>query len=118
MVVYDIINMLNKRKMLNKIYRSIFPAQEETAVKKQYGIPSQISLTLELKDGCFVITSPDLPGFITQARNSEELLDMVNDAVLTYYDVPKRVSDFVYNKIDIHGIGTFSYAEKRALQTN
>ena len=110
--------MRNTKKMLNKIYRFVFPAQEEVAVKKQYGIPDQISLTLELKDGCFVITSPDLPGLITQARNSEELLDMVNDAVLTYYDVPKRVSDFVYNKIDVHGIGTFSYAEKRALQTN
>ncbi len=104
--------------MLNRIYRFIFPAQEEGAVRKQYGIPNKINLNLELKDGCFVITSSDLPGFITQARNTEELLDMVNDAVLTYYDVPKRASDFVYNKIDIHGMGTFSYAEKRVLQTN
>ena len=110
--------MLDTKKVLNKIYRSLIPAQEETVVKRQYGIPNKINLNLELKDGCFVITSPELPGFITQARNSEELLDMVNDAVLTYYDVPKRVSDFVYNKIDVHGIGTFSYAEKRALQTN
>ncbi|MEK7090177.1 MAG: hypothetical protein AAB930_01165 [Patescibacteria group bacterium] len=75
-------------------------------IKTKYGIPDTINLSFEITDGKFIITSPDLPGFITQARDQKELLEMVDDAVLTYYDVPENEAVGVFNVIHIDGHGT------------
>lgn len=106
--------------MFNKIFRLIFPAKDGFTIRKKYSIPDEIKLKLNIKsDGWTIITSPDLPGLITQARGTKELLDMVNDAVLTYYDVPKKVGDIVYDGVNLEGIGTISYtSQQKALQTN
>ena len=103
--------------MLNKIYRYFQPQQDPYSIKKKYGIPDNISLTVEFKDGWFIVTSPELPGLITEGRNGDELLGMVNDAILTYFDVPKKESDYVFNMLNINGVGRFSYDKKKVLQT-
>ena len=85
-----------------------FSAKKENpdAVKAKYGIPNEINLNIETTpDGWFLVTSKELPGLITSARNARELLEMVNDAILTYFDVPEREAREVFNKIFIEGRG-------------
>ena len=87
--------------MLNRLFRYFFPQKNPFYIKKKYGIPNTISLNIELRDGWYTAAIPELPGLFTQAKSQEELLDMVNDAVLTYFDVPKRESDFVFDQLKI-----------------
>lgn len=90
------------RGLLHKIYRFVFPAEDTASVKREFGLPDKLNLTFKLtKDGWFVVTSPDLPGFITQAKDHQELVEMINDAVLTYFDVPKKSADIIYDRINI-----------------
>ena len=104
--------------MLNKIFRLFYPQKNSSEIREKYHIPANIRVNLSLdKDGWFVVTSPDLPGLITQARDAKELLDMTNDAVLTYFDVPKKESDIIFQSINIDGHGTFSYKNKNQPQT-
>ena len=100
--------------MLKNIYRLFHPAKHPNVIRSEYGIPETISLKIKVtKDGYFVATSPDLPGLITQAKGASELLDMINDAILTYYDVPKKDGDIVMDVIQIDGFGKISYAQKQ-----
>lgn len=92
--------------MFNKLFRLFFPAQHPADISKEYHIPSQIRFKFQSKDGWIIATSEDLPGFITEARNPKELLEMVNDGILTYFDVPKRVGDVVHDQMTIDGFGT------------
>lgn len=87
-------------QILNKIIRVIYTCNDPISVKRQYGLPETINLTVRFQDGWFVATSSELPGLITQAKDQQELIAMVNDAVLTYFDVPKRTADIVYNKFN------------------
>lgn len=102
--------------MLNKLLRFIYPAKNSANIAEKYNIPSHIRFHFEsTKDGWIVATSEDLPGFITEARNPHELLRMINDGILTYFDVPKRVGDIVHDAMTIDGYGTVSL--KVQLQT-
>jgi hypothetical protein len=99
--------------MLNKIFRLIWPAKHPADIAKQYNIPTQIKFNFEpSKNGGIIATSDDLPGFVTEARNPQELLTMINDGILTYFDVPRTVGDVVHNRITIEGVGTVSLAEQ------
>lgn len=98
--------------MFNKIYRLFYPAKHPLDIKREHNIPDNIRLDIKLEDGWFIVTSPDLPGMVTQARNTQELLDMVNDAVLTYFDVSRREGDIVYDEINIEGHGSIRYENK------
>ena len=85
---------------------NFFTKENPRAIKAKYHIPDEIKLNYQVKDGWFLISSPDLPGLITQARTAKELLEMINDAILTYYDVPKREAKEVFDmiKLDGHGV--------------
>ncbi|OGF22690.1 hypothetical protein A2Y83_03125 [Candidatus Falkowbacteria bacterium RBG_13_39_14] len=99
--------------MFGKIYRYFYPHQNPLKIKEKYNIPSNIRLNIRLtKEGWLIASSPDLPGLVTEARNGKELLDMVNDAVLTYFDVPRKEADIVFNSINVEGHGSISYNEK------
>jgi predicted RNase H-like HicB family nuclease len=101
----------------NKIYRLFSPQLSSSLIREKYHIPEKIKLHLELADGGWlIVNSPDLPGLVTQARNGKELLDMVNDAVLTYFDVPKKEADVIFGSLQIEGQGVISYNDKK-LQT-
>ena len=90
------------------------------AVKAKYGIPNEISLSIETTpDGWFIVTSKELPGLMTQARDAKELMEMVNDAILTYFNVPRREASEVFNKIFIEGHGVIlSERMQRELATS
>ncbi len=98
------------QKLFYKAFRAIFPHQNPTLLKRKYGIPDTIHLNVRLtQDGWFVVTSPELPGLVTQAKNQDKLIEMVNDAVLSYFDVPKKEADIVYDQFNI-GNQTIQYS--------
>ncbi len=102
--------------MLNKIYRFFFQQKNPYDIKKKYGIPDKLDWLIEITpDGWFVAECKDLPGLYTQARSRQELLDMVNDAVLTYFSVPKRESDYVFDEFRLPNNEVIRYEVK--LQT-
>jgi len=89
----------------NKIKQSIHPKPKllPHQVRAKYNIPNQINLDIEYKkNGWLVITSPDLPGLITQAKNQKQLYTMLNEAVLTYFDVPQNEAGEAFNTIESH----------------
>ena len=64
------------------------------------------------------MTCQELPGLITEAKNGKDLLEKFNDAVLTYYDVPKKEGDLGHNQLNIDGYGTFTLnTVENAIQT-
>lgn len=102
--------------MFHAVYRSFFAQKNPTEVKKKYGIPERLDWTVELTpDGWFIAECKQLPGIYTQAQSKKELLDMVNDAVLTYFGVPKRESDYIYNEFRLAGNEVIRYEAR--LQT-
>lgn len=108
--------MFSPHSKLNKLFRVFFPQQNPEVVKRVYNIPDSIKLEVELTpDGWFVAEAPDFPGLYTQARSQQELLDMVNDAVLCYFDVPRFKADFLFDQINVEGLGVIQY--KANLQT-
>lgn len=76
--------------MINKLFRLIYPAQHPVDLARYYNIPHQMRFNFQTKKGVIVATSDDLPGFITEAKDASELLEMINDGILTYFDVPRR----------------------------
>ncbi len=95
-----------------KIYRYLVPQKSSEEIIKKYNIPSKIRLNVAFnKEGWIVLTSPDLPGLITQGRNFQEIFKMANDAVLTYFDVPKREADYIFD-VNIEGHGCISDKKK------
>ncbi len=106
--------------MLNKIFRLFFPGLSTEEIKKKYNIPDTFHLKIRItNDGYFILTCEELSGLVTEANNGKELLKMFNDAVLTYYDVPRRECDIVYNQMNIDGYGNFVLETKtnKILQT-
>ncbi len=89
------------KTIFHSIFRTLYPHQAPEAVKQQYGLPETLNLTVRFKDGWFVVTSSELPGLVTEARSHDELVEMVNDAVLTYFDVPRRQADIIYNQFTL-----------------
>ena len=101
----------------HKIFRRFVPEIHPLQVKKTYGIPEKINVTITRKpSGWFVITSPDLPGLVSQCKNLDQLLDVYNDAVLTYFDVPKVASDYVFNELQLQGVGELKLDKKKTLR--
>ena len=99
--------------MFNKLFRLFFSALSAEEIKKKYNIPNAYHAKMRItNDGYFVLTCDELPGLITEASNGKKLLAMFNDAVLTYYNVPKREGDIVHNQMTIDGYGTFTLQTK------
>lgn len=96
--------------IFHKLYRLVIPQRHPEEIIRQYHIPRTLNIQVRLTgDGWFVATVPQLPGLVTQAQSQQELLAMVNDAVLTYFDVPKREADIVFDKLQIEGLGEVRY---------
>jgi len=87
------------RQILDRTYRYFVVQKNPVEIKRKYGIPDKLDWTIEITpDGWFIAECKEFPGIFTQAHSKKELLDMVNDAVLTYFGVPKRESDFIFNE--------------------
>jgi len=108
---------LMQHRFFHSLFRVLFPQQHPSDIKKRYHLPEALNLHIKLgTNGWFIVTSPDLPGLVTQAKSQEELIEMVNDAVLTYFDVPKRAADIVYNQLNL-GNQLIEYKGKLATKT-
>lgn len=101
--------------MFNKLLRLIYPAQQPIDLARNYNIPHQMRFNFQTKNGTIIATSDDLPGFVTEAKDAKELFEMINDGILTYFDVPRRVGDIVHDHMTIDGYGTVSLGEQRQL---
>lgn len=74
--------MLKKQSLEINRLRSLFPHSISIKVERS-------------KDGGFVAEIKTFPGCITQADSFSELIEMVNDAVRTYFEVPKDYSSYM-----------------------
>ena len=92
------------------IFRLFFPQKNPLIIKEKYNIPDILNYKFNISDKGIVATCNELPGFVTNADNPQELLSMINDAVLEYFDVPKREANYVFNQLNIDGVGTVSLA--------
>lgn len=52
---------------------------------------------LRSKDGDFVTEVLTFPGVIIEADTFSELIEMINDAAITYFEIPKKYVSFMAN---------------------
>ena len=80
-------------------FKKIFPNRQiepEVIVAIKGKLPDGILVKFhKSKDGGYWAEIKNLPGCITQAKNGQELFEMVNDAVYTYYDVPEEYLPYI-----------------------
>ncbi len=58
--------------------------------------PNELTVRAERsQDGGFVAEIIDFPGCFTEAENFSELIEMVNNAIKTYFDIPEKYSSFM-----------------------
>ncbi len=108
--------MKELKELSEKIFRLLYPHKDPAIVKREYGIPESLNINVRIsKDGWFVISSTELPGLITQAKDHQELIEMINDAVLTYFDVPRKEADIIYDRVNF-GDQVIQYRAKAQTQ--
>lgn len=66
--------------------RALFPAEIEVRIRRS-------------EDGGFVAEVGTFPGVITESDTFSELIEMINDAVMSYFEVPAKFASFVANYI-------------------
>ncbi len=69
-------------------------------IKEKYKLPNYIYVKIHKSKQGFTAVLPDYPGCMTYAENISELVENVNDALLTYLDVPRKdalKADFLYS---------------------
>ena len=66
--------------------RSLFPPEIEVRIRRS-------------EDGGFIAETLTFPGVITEADTFSELIEMINDAVMSYFEVPGKYAPFVANYI-------------------
>lgn len=70
------------------------------SIKEKYHLPDSIKVSLiPSKTGGFTIILPEYSGCVTFTENINELVDIVNDVVLTYFRVSRGDAvnaDFIY----------------------
>lgn len=72
----------------------------DSALTSKYNLPDKILVTIHRSKKGFTAVLPEYPGCITYAENMSELVENVNDALLTYLDVPRKEAlkaDFLYS---------------------
>lgn len=74
-----------------------FSREEQKEIYKLRSLfPKEIAVKIHRsEDGGFIAEVSTFPGVITEADTFSELIEMVNDAVRTYFEVPKKYISFV-----------------------
>ncbi len=83
---------------LSKIYNLLFKENiiPEVLIANKGKLPDNISVSITpSQDGGYIVNISDLKGCITQAENGKEIFEMVNDALYTYFEVPKDYQPFM-----------------------
>lgn len=69
-------------------------------------LPTELNIVVHIeKDGGFWAEFPDLPGCYTQGDNLAELSNQVQDAILTYFDVPREKAEKFWSELTLFGKG-------------
>ncbi|MCL4405511.1 MAG: hypothetical protein M1361_02610 [Patescibacteria group bacterium] len=78
---------MDKREVeeVNK-YRALFPSEIKVSVERS-------------ENGDFLATIHTFSGLFTEASSFSELIEMVNDAVKTYFEIPDKFIPYVPNYI-------------------
>lgn len=87
------------------LFRIFFPQKDPSYIKRRYNIPDKIDWDVQINRHGLVATSKSLPGLVTNASSQEELLEMINDAVLEYFHVSRFYSDYVFDTLNLAGQG-------------
>lgn len=68
--------------------------------------PSKIQIVIHIEsDGGFWAEFPQLPGCYTQGDSLDKLPGQVNDALLTYFDIPRKQARKLNYNIEFEGKG-------------
>lgn len=69
----------------------------------EVSLPSTIRINIGVNkdESHYFITFPEYPGLLTEGNNTQELWENMNDAVLTYFDVPRAVATRMPNIYDL-----------------
>jgi predicted RNase H-like HicB family nuclease len=81
--------------MLSKLFKrhKIIP---EVLYAIKYKLPDNVEVDIkEDEKGNYFANMKSLPGCATQARNPQELFEMVNDAIFTYFEVPEQYQPYL-----------------------
>lgn len=102
-------------RYIYNIIDSFKPVDKEAIECYQQKLPESINVRVNYpsKGKCVASIRVGEDILYTQARNQEELEDMVNDAVYTYYEVPPRFTKYL---ILSKKYNNPSLARKRAIQ--
>ena len=79
--------------------RKMSMVKTQNSVFQKYGIPPKINFCLHQTREGYWVESPTLPGLYTQGDTIDKLISNLEDAILTYFDVPrgraKQLSGFL-----------------------
>lgn len=87
---------------MSSVYSTAYSEYNDTAMQDEklklieytMRLPSVLRVEIHRgEQGGFWAKVLDLPGCATQASSFPELIEMVNDAVLTYFEVPEKFRD-------------------------
>lgn len=84
--------------VFSKLYNLVFGKEivQEVLIAHKYKFPSTISVSIKpSEDGGYIVNITDLKGCVTQAENGKELLEMVNDAIYTYLEIPREYQPYM-----------------------
>lgn len=68
-------------------------------IRKKYDLPKSVKVTVKRSRKGLYAYLDNYPGCLTAARNFGELIENLNDAILTYFNVPRKEAkrvEFLY----------------------
>lgn len=77
--------------MFKILFKTKEKIRQELIYAFRWKIPDKLNVTIKpSKDGGFIGEVNNLPGCITQGENGQEIFEMVNDAVYSYFEIPEE----------------------------
>lgn len=69
---------------------------QDVVLALKWKLPEKLDVALQkAEEGGFNIIIKTFPGCFTQANDEKEVFEMVNDAVLTYLEIPEEYQPFM-----------------------
>ncbi len=68
-------------------------------LQEKYKLPNNIQVGIHKSKNGYTAILPNYPGCVTYAKSLSELVENVNDAILTYFEVPRKEAlkaEFIY----------------------
>lgn len=98
-------------KTIEKLKLHIFGVDPETFIAYRTAIPSSIDLSIDTIGDSFVATiksidKKNLPAgefLITEAHSQDELINMVNDLIFSYKEIPEAYRPYYKGTLRPHG---------------